>query len=108
MGDLPSEAEARSIPLILIAVPAAMLAAALAPWPYGYYVLLRLVVCIASVAIAWRLGERGGLLTWAFVALAILYNPIVRVPLGRDVWMIVNLMSLAPFAWLALRQRNRA
>lgn len=108
MGDLPGETGARSVPLILIGVPAAMLAAALAPWAYGYYVLLRLVVCLASIAIAWRLRERGGLLTWAFVALAILYNPIVRVPLGRDIWMIVNLMSLVPFGLLALRQRNRA
>ena len=91
------------LPLALWLVPALMLVAALGPWPYGYYVLLRLVVCLASVAVAWRLRERSGPLMWSFVALAILYNPVVKVPLGREIWMVVNIISLAPFACAGLR-----
>jgi hypothetical protein len=43
---------------------------------------------------------------WAFVALAILYNPLVKVPLGREVWMVVNVFSIMPFGWLALRDKR--
>ena len=96
------------LPLALWLVPTLMLVAALGPWPYGYYVLLRLVVCLASIAVAWRLREGSGPLMWAFVALAILYNPIVKVPLGREVWMVVNLISLAPFAYAGLHRSRTA
>ena len=36
------------------AIPAAMLIIALAPLPYGYYTLLRIVVCGASAFLAWQ------------------------------------------------------
>jgi hypothetical protein len=95
------------LPVALWLVPALMLVAALGPWPYGYYMLLRLVVCLASIAIAWRLREGSGPLMWAFVALAILYNPIVKVPLSREVWMVMNLISLAPFGFVGLRPNRQ-
>jgi hypothetical protein len=38
----------RGVYLALHLIPAAMLIAALGPWPYGYYTLLRLVVCIVA------------------------------------------------------------
>jgi hypothetical protein len=92
------------LPLPVWAIPAVLLLLALGPWPYGYYVLLRLVVCLASIFIAWRLKKKGEALMWAFVTLAILYNPIVKVPLGREVWMVANLISLVPFAYVGLRR----
>ena len=94
------------VPLVLLVVPALMLLAALAPWPYGYYVLLRLVVCLASIAIAWRLRGGNHPILWAFIGLAILYNPVVKVPLGRPLWSVANVISVAPFAYLVLRGRR--
>ena len=40
--------------ILLWLVPAAMLFAALAPWPYGYYRLLRVVVCICCGVLAYQ------------------------------------------------------
>lgn len=106
MTDRAPGASGDRLPLPILAIPAVMLLLALGPWPYGYYVLLRLVVCLASIAIAWRLRESNALGMWAFVALAILYNPIVKVPLAREVWMVVNVFSITPFGWLVLRQKR--
>lgn len=89
-------------------VPAVMLILALGPWPYGYYVLLRLVVCLAAAFIAWSLRTSTTPLTWAFVCLAILYNPIVKVPLGREVWMVLNVISVLPFGIVGWKSRNSA
>lgn len=80
------------------AVSSAMLLLALAPWPYGYYVLLRLVVCgsaILLVALAFFKG-RGGL-GWVFTFVALLFNPVIRVPLERQVWAPINMLVAVLF-----------
>ena len=70
----------------------AMLGIALLPLPYGYYTLLRLVVC---VAFAWSAVDcfGRGLVGWAVIAgvLALLYNPFVPVYLERELWMVLNI-----------------
>lgn len=67
------------IPTAVWICPAIALAVAIAPMPYGYYTGLRIVVCLASVFVAWSLLNRqsGRGLGWAFVGLAILYNPVI-------------------------------
>ena len=76
----------------------AMLVAALAAWPYGYYVLLRWVTCAAAVfttyqAWAWKR-------TWAvclFAPMAILFNPLAPVHMTQEVWRPVDLMAAGVF-----------
>jgi hypothetical protein len=86
------------VPRLLFLVPAGMMLLALAPLPYGYYQLLRLVTFVAGGIIAaafWRRGSEG----WAvcFAVLALLFNPLIRVYLEREVWMIANLVAAAVF-----------
>lgn len=64
--------------------------------PYGYYVLLRWVCCavFAYLAVqAFRQEKQGW--GWVLGVTAALYNPIVPAHLGRDVWSIVNLATVA-------------
>lgn len=81
--------------LRLVAV--GMLAWALSPSnPYGYYVLLRWVCCaiFAYLALgAHRAGREGW--TWVLGVLALLYNPVASVHLGRDIWEPVNIGTIA-------------
>jgi hypothetical protein len=106
MGEAATESGGEGLPMVVLVAPAAMLFAALFHWPYGYYVLLRLVVSLASAYTAWKLSSVGrGILFWCFIGLAILYNPIVKVPLTRGVWGWVNSVSAIPFLWAALKQR---
>ncbi|MBL8554031.1 MAG: hypothetical protein JNL41_07115 [Phenylobacterium sp.] len=105
-GDLQAR-----LPAPVWAVPLALLVVAVAPWwPYGFYTLLRLMVCGASVYTAYALlsaGQRSWL-GWLFVGLAILYNPVFRVHFDRDTWSVLNLVSAFPFAVLGWTLRRPA
>jgi hypothetical protein len=63
--------------------------------PYGYYVLLRWVCCaiFAYLALgAHRAGSEGW--TWVLGVLALLYNPVASVHLGREIWEPVNIGTI--------------
>lgn len=79
------------MPKLIIFVAAGMLFLALAPLPYGYYQLLRIIVTItfAWAAIAAHGRNRNGLaLSLAFFA--ILYNPLFTIHFDREVWEVIN------------------
>lgn len=100
-----------SIPKPVWLVPVIMLVAALAPWPYGYFMLMRLVVCGAAAWLAFALlqGRSWRGLGWTLVAVALLYNPVFRVHFERELWMALNVLSALPFAmagWRSGRNTN--
>ena len=83
------------MPRLLIAVLIVMLGIALLPirW-YGYYVLLKLVVCGGCAFLAANAYDDGHKhLVWFLGGLAVLYNPIIRFPLGRELWIVVNILT---------------
>jgi len=63
--------------------------------PYGYYILLRLVCCaaFAYVAIQALAREQQGWV-WVLGVTAVVYNPIVRVHLTREIWSVVNVVTI--------------
>ncbi|MCL6678632.1 hypothetical protein LZ519_04775 [Sphingomonas sp. RG327] len=76
----------------------AALAVALLELPYGYYVLLRLVVCGVCIHLAVQENNAGRTgWTWVLGAVAILYNPIFRIHLNRDIWSVVNIATILLF-----------
>lgn len=80
---------------------------ALGPMPYGYYQLLRLAFCAVCVhlLIEAPLGS-GHRVTLG--ALAVLYNPILRVPLdSKSIWSLVNLGTVV-YLWMLAMQRAPA
>lgn len=84
------------MPRPLIAVMIVMLGIALLPirW-YGYYILLKLVVCGGCVFLAANAYDDGRKhLVWFMGWLAVLYNPIIRFPLGRELWMVINILTI--------------
>jgi hypothetical protein len=76
-----------------------LLALAVLPLPYGYYRFLRLAVTAAACVLAYY-SQQKGKEVWmlAFVAAALLFNPVIRVPLEREVWAIFNVIFAASFA----------
>lgn len=95
----PQRPRLAPLPAPLWAVPLVLLVVAVGPWPYGFYMLLRLVVCGAAAYLAYSVlqGRAARWLGWAFVALAILYNPVFKVHFERETWMLINLASAVPF-----------
>ena len=81
----------------LLAV-AIFLLGALGDWPYAYYQLLRWVVCSVGTYSAYMAytQERKGW-TGVFVAVAILFNPIMPFYMERDTWQILDVAAVVPF-----------
>lgn len=80
-------------------IPMTALAAALLELPYSYYVLLRVLVCGVCIYLAVQEYERGRTgWVWVLGGFAVLYNPIFRIHLNREVWSIVNIVTIALMA----------
>jgi hypothetical protein len=76
-------------------IASAMLLWALNPEnPYGYYVLLRWV-CVGVFGFLTFHALANEMKGWGWVLgiTALLYNPIFRVHLTREIWSVVNLVT---------------
>ena len=64
--------------------------------PYGYYIVLRWVSCGVFAFLAFKAlgaGQQGWV--WLLGITAAVYNPIFRVHLTREVWSVVNVVTIA-------------
>jgi hypothetical protein len=87
------------VPVWLWIVPAFMALIAVAPLPYDYYTLLRIVVSGAAAFIAWRefQATTGRAWFWVFVASAIGFNPFIPIHLSREMWFYIDLAIAGVF-----------
>lgn len=80
---------------ILKMVPIILMAIAMGKMPYGYYTLIRWIVCPVFVFLAIHCKKQKEIpWIWVFGVLAGLYNPIVPVHLGREIWVLANVVSV--------------
>ena len=93
--------------LIPALVTATVLLGALAPWPYGYYQLLRFVVCGISVYVAFMAYNWQKIwATWLFGFIALLFNPLIPVHLSREIWQPIDIICAVLFAVIAFILRK--
>lgn len=83
---------------------ATLLALAVLPWPYGYYRFLRLAATAAACILAYE-ARRNDSELWmvAFIAIALLFNPIFRIPLEREVWSVLNVICAVVLVFGTIR-----
>lgn len=63
----------------------------LAPMPYGYYILVRYFAMVVFGLMTYQYHqEKKENLMITFGALAVLFQPFLKIPLGRIVWNIVD------------------
>jgi len=63
--------------------------------PYVYYIFLRWVCCGIFGFLAFRTFARDMQgLTWMLGITALVYNPIFRVHLTREIWSVVNVVTV--------------
>lgn len=89
-----------SIPAIWL-VPAVALVLGVLPLPYAYYPLLRIIVCIAAGFLVWkeyklREASLSGF-TFAFGAVAIIFNPIAPIYLTKFIWSFLDIVAAVVF-----------
>jgi hypothetical protein len=64
----------------------------LANMPYGYYQLVRFVALVGFAILAYNSNEQGQKTeAIIYVCLAILFQPLIKIALGRQIWSIVDL-----------------
>ena len=88
----------KSIPWWLWLIPVALLLAATARFPYGFYTFTRIVVCGSAAFIAVREWEVSRVWSVPFGIIAILFNPIVPIYLNRGTWFFFDIGAAAIFA----------
>lgn len=61
--------------------------------PYGYYQFVRFVAMISFAILAYLSYDEGNKIeAIVFIGLAILFQPIVKVALGRKIWNLVDVV----------------
>ena len=82
------------MPKFVIYITAGFLFAAILPLPYGYYTILRIVVCGAFAWAALIAFDRNvNILPWAFIVLAIIFNPVIKIHFSKEMWAIIDFAS---------------
>ena len=62
------------------------------PMPYGYYQMVRLGSAIGFSYLAYNLKSGESNMLLVYIGLAILFQPIIKISLGRTLWNIVDLV----------------
>lgn len=62
-------------------------------WSYGFYQLLRVVVCFSAAYHAYILYERENGLWILYGGIALLFNPFVPIHLERSIWAIIDFVA---------------
>lgn len=76
---------------IIKIVLAILLFLCVADMPYGYYQIIRFVGLVGFGILAYNAYEKGHLIEGIIYAgLALLFQPILKISLGRELWNIVD------------------
>jgi hypothetical protein len=95
-------------PTSVAAIPAIILLlfAAFGTWPYNFYVLTRIIVCLASAWIAFQLhASRRFLWEFALIVVALMFNPVAPFHFRKETWELLNILgalALAPAVFLSV------
>lgn len=81
----------RAYPVPLAAASAALFFALVPDLPYGYFQLLRILVCGASCYGAFIAMEKENTTwMWLFICIAVLFNPIIKIHFDREIWQVID------------------
>jgi hypothetical protein len=77
-------------------VVATLLLICLFHMPYGYYQLVRFIAVVGFAILAYYEYERKNIpMVIVYLGLAVLFQPLATIPLGRQVWIIVDIVLAA-------------
>ena len=77
----------------LYLILSAFLLLCLLPMPYGYYMIVRFVSMVAFGVMSYQyIQKKQTILAVTFGALALLFQPFIKVALGRTMWNIVDVI----------------
>ena len=79
----------------------------LLPMPYGYYMLVRFVSMVAFGVMAYRYcAQHKMVLMITFASLALLFQPFIKIALGRTMWNIVDVIVAVLLIVLWIKEKE--
>jgi hypothetical protein len=95
-------------PTIVKAILAILLLICLLDMPYGYYQLVRFVAMAGFAYLAFMANESGRQSEmFIYIALAILFQPIFKIALGREVWNVADVVVAIGLVFAIFTNQNR-
>lgn len=76
----------------------------LLPMPYGYYQLVRFMAICGFAWLAYQIRDSNEQRIWVYIALALLFQPFIKIALGRALW---NVVDLVVGIWLIYEVRRK-
>jgi hypothetical protein len=78
--------------------------------PYGYFQLVRFLALVGFVILAYLANEHGNKMeTIIYSCLAVLFQPLIKIALGRQIWNIVDVViGVALIVSIFLRPSSNA
>lgn len=75
--------------------------------PYGYYILIRYISAITFGIMAYDYYcQKQKKMYVIALCLALLFQPLLKIPLGRDVWNFVDIIVATFLIYLFLREKH--
>ncbi len=96
-----------NISKIIQIVLAILLFICLLDMPYGYFQFVRFLAMVGFsylAFIAYEANDRNK--AYIFIALAILFQPLIKIALGRDIWNIVDVVVGIWLLYLVFKERT--
>ena len=89
-------------------VIAAILLLCLVDMPYGFYTFVRFIAAAAFCYFAYEAhSARNNVRMILFIVLAILFQPFIKIPIGRAIWNIIDVVVVAYLIILLIGLLNR-
>ena len=99
----------RKLRLVLYLGLAVLLILCLFSMPYGYYQMVRFLSMVAFAYLAYlEFQSRNIDRMVVFIALAILFQPLAPISLGRFIWILVDVLVAGYLLYLSYRTSMRS
>lgn len=86
-----------SIVLLIIAILGA---------PYGYYTFLRIFIFATSCIYLYNNKENKSNFIYSWFILGLIYNPIIPIYLSKDIWCVINIVSIVYLVFYLLKTKK--
>lgn len=87
-------------------VGAAILLLCVFPLPYGFFTIVRVVTTIISLYLAYTyFTQNKKELAITFTIVAVLFQPFIKLALGREVWLVVDVLVAVFLIVLAVKRK---
>lgn len=85
---------------------AAILLLCVFPLPYGFFTIVRVVTTIISCYLAYTYFTQDKKeLAITFTIVAVLFQPLIKLALGREVWLVVDVLVAVFLIVLAVKRK---